>query len=156
MNTLRLTKKDFKDISGFIGLYKINKNGEVKSLKREKWQGNGWQTIPEKILKPIKNNKGYLVINLCKDGKQKSFKIHRLVAETFIKNKKNLPQVNHINGVKTNNNVKNLEWVTPSDNMKHSINVLNNKKPSISKKLSLSGKTVKVELDGVSYEAIIK
>lgn len=70
-------------------------------------------------LKPRLNKKGYYYINLCKDGKYKSFEIHRLVAKHFLSNFDETLQVNHIDGCKTNNNVTNLEMVTQSENLQH-------------------------------------
>lgn len=67
---------------------------------------------------------GYLQVALQKHKKRKDEKIHRLVAEAFIPNPENKPQVNHIDGDKTNNNVNNLEWTTTSENQLHSIYVL--------------------------------
>ena len=63
----------------------------------------------------------YKFVTLLIDGKQKRMRVHRLVAETFIENPKNKPYVNHINGKKDDNNVENLEWVTPSENTQHAI-----------------------------------
>lgn len=63
----------------------------------------------------------YKFVTLLIDGKQKRMRVHRLVAETFIDNPENKPYVNHINGKKDDNNVENLEWVTPSENTKHAI-----------------------------------
>lgn len=70
-------------------------------------------------LKPQVHNKGYLRVYLSKNGKVSKKYIHRLVAETFIPNPNNLPQVNHIDGNKKNNNVNNLEWVTSKENIIH-------------------------------------
>lgn len=81
--------------------------------------------------KPIsqfdKNGAGYIRVNLFSNGKKKRCFIHRLVAEAFIPNPENKPQVNHKDGNKQNNNLENLEWVNASENMIHSYYVLRNK-----------------------------
>lgn len=77
-----------------------------------------------KKLKPMVDINGYLTIDLFKEGKRVNKKIHRLVAEVFISNPEKKPCVNHINGKHDDNSVKNLEWCTYSENMKHSYNVL--------------------------------
>lgn len=76
------------------------------------------------ILKPQLNKFGYSKITLLKNGKQYLVSIHRLVAQTFIDNPKNFPEVNHIDGNKSNNNVNNLEWTTHSENIKHRFSAL--------------------------------
>lgn len=81
--------------------------------------GNVVNTITKKVLKGSIGEHGYKYYRLSKDGKKKMFYAHRLVAEAFIENPNNLPIVNHIDGNKLNNNVKNLEWVSASDNIKH-------------------------------------
>jgi len=85
--------------------YFINKKGEIFNKNKK--------------LTPTKNKGGYLLINLYKNKKYYTKYIHRLVAETFITNLRSYPQVNHINGIKTDNRVENLEWCTQSENMCH-------------------------------------
>lgn len=82
--------------------YFVNENGQIKNLRG-------------RLLKPLKTYNGYL--RVCINGKYK--RIHRLVAETFIPNPNNLPQVNHIDGNKENNNIDNLEWCTAKQNIQH-------------------------------------
>lgn len=101
-----LNLSNFKPIKNYED-YLISENGQVYSKKSNK------------ILSPGKIECGYLQISLYKNGKYKIFLIHRLVAQAFLDNPNNLPQVNHKNGVKTDNRVENLEWVTASQNLKH-------------------------------------
>ena len=72
-----------------------------------------------KVLHQYKSTHGYLRVALCENGKQKRVFVHRLVAMKYIPNPHNLPQVNHKNGVKTDNRVENLEWCTASENQQH-------------------------------------
>lgn len=110
----------WKDIEGYKNLYQISNKGNVKSLKRKVKCKNGiYHTISEKILKPCKNGRGYLFVNLQKEGKIKNTRIHRLVANAFIQNPYNLQEVNHIDEDKTNNNVENLEWCTREYNVNY-------------------------------------
>lgn len=105
-----------KDIIGYEGLYMIDNLGNVISLP--KFQGNRFHN-KYKVLKPKLNKAGYYEVSLSKNGVLKSFLLHRLIAIHFLDNKDNLPQVNHKNGVKTDNRLDNLEWVTISENTKH-------------------------------------
>lgn len=101
----------WKDIRDYEGLYQISNNGNVKSLGRwvnYKNKGKKWQE--GKILKPLVKKGGYLHVGLWKNGKVKFFIVHRLVAQAFIPNPNNLPQVNHKDENKENNVVKNLEY----------------------------------------------
>ena len=107
----------WKDIQGYEGLYQISNLGRVKSLERIIVTNNGiTKKISEKILKPYIKGTGYYNIVLRKDSKTKCYFVHRLVANEFIPNPDNLPQVNHKDENKLNNNVDNLEWCTSKYN----------------------------------------
>jgi hypothetical protein len=105
----------WKDIEGYEGLYQISDKGEVKSLPKEHRYG----LKTEKILKPKIDKDGYYGVSLCKNGKSKSKKIHRLVAQMFINNPNNKPTVNHINAIVNDNTLSNLEWATHSEQNYH-------------------------------------
>lgn len=115
----------YKSVYGFEGLYEVSNLGNVKSLKRIDMRG---RTINERILKPYRDgNQGYKAVSLLKNGVSRRVKLHRLVAIAFLDNPNNLPQVNHINGVKDDNRLENLEWSSVSDNVKHAFDVLKRK-----------------------------
>lgn len=109
----------WKDIIGYEGLYQISNLGNIKALEKSVWNGQGYIHFPEIIRKPNPDKDGYLNITLSNCGKVKTYKIHRLVAEMFIPNLKNKPQVNHKDGNKTNNCADNLEWCTNQENQQH-------------------------------------
>ena len=111
--------EEWKDIKGFEGFYKISNTGIVLSVERKIWNGKGYFTKPQMILKQGHNQKAYPLVYLSKNGEERTIAVHRLVAETFIPNPLNLPQVNHIDGNKENNNVWNLEWCTNLENQRH-------------------------------------
>ena len=110
----------FYDIKGYQGLYQINKKGIVKSLARKvynKKDGKFKGTRKERILKPhLNKTKNYFQVILLKNGKRKTETINRLLALQFIPNPKNLPFVDHINRVRTDNRLINLRWITPKGN----------------------------------------
>lgn len=110
----------WKDVDGYKGFYQVSNIGDVRSVDRyvNHWQG-GKCIKKGKDLKPSLNHKGYCMVNLQINGKGGLKSIHRLVAEAFIPNPENKPQVNHINGIKSDNKVENLEWSTQSENQRH-------------------------------------
>ena len=99
--------EEFRDIPGYEGMYEVSNLGRVRRDGR--------------ILKPSKNKKGYLLVSLFKNGTKKNARIHRLVAQSFIPNPQNLPQINHKDEDKTNNAVENLEWCDSKYNNNYSL-----------------------------------
>lgn len=107
----------WKEIRGYKD-YMVSSTGKVRSRERYVKHMNGNRLIKGKLLKGI-DDKGYLIVNLFKDGIGKKHKVHRLVAEAFIPNPENKETVNHIDTNKKNNNIDNLEWNTNVENIKH-------------------------------------
>ena len=103
----------------YVGLYQISENGLIKSLSRPRWNGKAWYFTKEKIRKFNKTKDGYFCVRLAKNKKQKSFLVHRLVAFAFLDYFSNKPEINHINAIKTDNHVENLEWCTHRENVEH-------------------------------------
>lgn len=111
----------WKPVEDYEDLYMVSNTGLVKRLKKSIiFYTGSIKVYTEKVLYGYENKvDGYVYYGLTKDDKQRKFKIHRLVAKAFIPNPENKPQVNHINGIKTDNRVENLEWCTSSENHQH-------------------------------------
>lgn len=109
----------WKDIKNYEGYYQISNLGNIKGLERKVDNHGGFKLMPEIIKKPFISKKGYHSIQLRKLGSNKNFRIHRLVAQAFIPNPENKPEVNHLDTIKSNNFVENLEWCTNLENVEH-------------------------------------
>ena len=96
----------WKDIPGYEGVYQVSNLGNVRSLKFGK----------ERMLKPGKDRENYLHVDLSKNGKRKTCKVHRLVADTFIPSIEGKEFVDHINGIRNDNRMDNLRWCTHQEN----------------------------------------
>lgn len=139
----------WKDVKGYEGFYQISNTGKVKSLRNNR------------ILKNIKDKDGYEIIFFSIHQNQKCFKVHRLVAEAFIPNPDNKPQVDHINSIPDDNRVENLRWVTSHENSMNN-NTTSRRSETLKKQISLYGKTqspvikaIKVRDDkGIVYDSI--
>lgn len=114
-------KKFGKILNGYEGLYQVSNLGRIKSLDRRVKDNarERYQNLKGKQLKFTDNGRGYQLVFLTKKSKRINKYVHRLVAETFIPNPNNLPEVNHKDLNKSNNCIDNLEWITNADNKKH-------------------------------------
>jgi len=117
----------WKDVKDYEGLYQVSNYGRVKHLKHKiltKIKNNDFVIKKEHIMKLSLTNKGYLDVKLTKNRKSKHFQVHRLVAQTFISNPKNLSIVNHLDENPLNNNADNLEWTTTKENINYGTRTL--------------------------------
>lgn len=104
-------QETWRPVSGFDGVYEVSSSGEVRNA------------VTGRVLRQWENH-GYKYVSFNRGGKKTGHRVHRLVAVAFIPNPENKPTVNHLNGVKTDNNVSNLEWCTYQENERHSVDVL--------------------------------
>ena len=110
----------WKDLIGFEDYYQVSNTGHVRRKLAPTFYKDGRVAyFSQTVLKPGADKKGYLRVFLSVGSKKHTKKVHRLVAKTFIENPENLPQVNHKDCNKKNNNVLNLEWTTNLENMRH-------------------------------------
>lgn len=112
----------WKDVPSYEGLYQISNLGNVKSLEKTWYVGKrltSKRIKKDSLIYQRTDRDGYKIVSFRKNSNIKYFKVHRLVAQIFIKNKDNKPEVNHADGDKSNNSVSNLEWVTRKENVLH-------------------------------------
>ncbi len=114
----------WRSILGYEGIYEVSSLGTVRSLDREEsWSYGANRFRSGRVMTPAHATNGYLVIKLRKNGQRQQRVVHRLVAEAFIEIPVSLmrPEVNHKNGLKQDNRVENLEWVSSSQNTRHAL-----------------------------------
>ncbi len=111
-------KEEWRLVVGYEGWYEVSNLGHVKRIKKWNSPRIGYN------LKPQKNQKGYLVIQLCQPSNIQRRMLHKMIAQAFIPNPQNKPVVNHKNGIKDDNSLNNLEWATVSEDAFHRSRVL--------------------------------
>jgi hypothetical protein len=105
----------WKNVVGYQGRYIVSGTGEIRSLCRK--------GMPRRISTRFDQH-GYLVVSIMNNGKRKTVKVHRIVAMAFCEGRSRFKKyVNHKNGVKTDNSIENLEWCTPSHNVRHALKI---------------------------------
>ena len=121
-----MEKEIWKDIKGYEGLYQVSNLGRIKSF-------NYWNQGKIRILKLRFHKEGYLIVSLNKNTKTKIKFVHRLIAEAFIPNPENKPEIDHINGIRDDNRIENLRWVTRKENMNNELTKQRCKKSNVKK-----------------------
>ena len=117
----------WKPIKYYEGLYEVSNKGNVRSVDRHVTNGIRYRLLIGKPMKTFPNSYGYLKITLSKNNKGKKYLVHRLVAEAFIPNPNNLPCIDHINTIKTDNRVENLRWCSYKENSNNPLTREHNK-----------------------------
>lgn len=136
-----LKNEIWKDVVGFEGIYQVSNEQRIKRIALSKITNNLKVDYQERTVKTRLDKKGYVILNLCKNSEKFNTSLHRIIAKAFIANPENKPQVNHINGVKNDNKIENLEWTTSSENVIHSYRRLGKKSNTLGK-LNRCGKKV--------------
>lgn len=147
-----MKKEIWKDVVGYEGYYQVSNLGNVRRI------------LKDGSFRPVAvtaNKKGYGRVHLCVNNKKKRLACHRMVAQAFIPNPENKPEINHIDGNPSNNILNNLEWCTRSENIKHSFHVLKRVNPMQGKTGSKSPhakKVVRVSKNGNKkrYNSIVE
>ena len=126
--------EEWKEIPIFDGRFLVSNLGRIKQAIRYDKEG---RKAGGKVFCLNKRDKdGYCIAQIQHKGKRKYLRVHRLVAEAFIPNPENKPQIDHINAIKDDNRAENLRWVTPKENNNNPISVENNRRAQTGKKMS--------------------
>lgn len=136
MTNIQLPDEIFKTVEGYSNRYEVSNYGRVITLFRG----------ITKLMHPSFNTKKYLHVTLMKNKKRTCMKVHRLVATAFLPNPNSLPEVNHKNGIKTDNSVTNLEWISSGDNQRHAYRIGLKKPPNLSGENNNSSKLKLVDV----------
>lgn len=123
MSLNRVVPEVWKPVENYEELYSVSNLGRVKSHNRKVWNGYGYYNKKGRILKKSKTTTGYWKVELYRDGKRRSSRVHRLVAKAFIPRVDGKEMINHKDGDPLNNHVSNLEWCNQSENMKHAYEI---------------------------------
>lgn len=152
----RVDNGEWVDIKGFEGYYQCNSLGEIRSIDRlvNHWQG-GKCFKKGKVLTPSLNRKGYAMVGLSVNGIGGLKSVHRIIAGTFIPNPENKSQINHINGIKTDNRAENLEWCSQSENQIHAFSTGLNKGSMLNRTWENHPRSI-LTIDGAELAANMK
>lgn len=111
---------EWRTVNGYEGKYEVSSSGDVRSVERTRRGHRGAPTVVRpRVMKANRAAHGYLSLQLCKDGLASTVHVHRIVAEAFVPNPLRFSEVNHKDGVKSNNSASNLEWSSRHGNMRH-------------------------------------
>lgn len=153
-----MTQEVWKDVPNYEGWYQVSNMGNVRSVDREFVNSIGRKCFLKGMPIKPKLNKGYPRVGLNKHREKERISVHRLVALTFIPNPNKLETVNHINGIKTDNRVDNLEWCTAQDNIKHAYdnNIGGYRDKSLAKIMAINEKNSYHRIDVICPDGSLK
>lgn len=143
---MNLIKEVWLDVKNYEGLYQVSNKGNVRSMDRIVASGKGFRLHKGILLRKYKTNFGYYRLSISVNQKQKTFLVHRLVAEAFIPNPENLPEVNHKDENKLNNEPYNLEWCTSHYNINYG--TATHRRKETLKFTSCCKKVIQLDFDG--------
>lgn len=140
----------WKDVKNYEGYYQVSNLGRVKSLAKPKQPGRGNRARPEMIMQSTMSKTGYVFIQLKRGGSVRiKFPVHRLVSQAFIPNPENKPEVHHINHIRDDNRVENLEWATTSEQVDNHRRM----KSRNTQRRNQNNGEIPVIIDGVKYQS---